>query len=344
MPHATQLQLCENCGAKLEVPHRWQKIMVCGPCLEKLSSPEQFSATSHKKQKAWPSAIAGALMLGLIVTAIIASGRGTHAPRLAGGHSLATEQPGNPVDMLITLPSVTPQFNPLVADEEMSEQPETEPSLAPTTTGTIAGVAWLTRNGGAVEPQRGLRIQLIHPTVSRLAMQAALAAEARDWQDWIDLYTALAAEARQTDANADAADPNTPNAPNANAATDAGQEFQTVADQATTALNRVTAAMRVVPQQLDSLTALRTLTELAHFNLPDFSDALLETTIVEVRTDATGAFQLGDIPTGDYYLHAAVGGRQSFVEWCVPVRVEANEEPLRIELSNANALVLQGMR
>ncbi|HZL38340.1 MAG TPA: carboxypeptidase-like regulatory domain-containing protein, partial [Tepidisphaeraceae bacterium] len=102
---------------------------------------------------------------------------------------------------------------------------------------------------------------------------------------------------------------------------------------------RLQAAIDALPQEMDAADALKMLADVALFHLPRSQSAFADATVAESRTDSTGKYELKNVAPGDYYLHATQARPSSFIEWCVPVRVEAIGHTVRLDLNRENAAV-----
>ncbi len=322
-----RIKLCENCGGRIELPHRWGRMLVCGPCHLQLSQPSPADRNSGSASF-WSSLFGAAVVLvaaGTLAVAMVRA-RNRHAVSIT---PLVNQSSAEPLTVAAHLPAFSsPEFVPPVIDEP-STSLETQPTTTEATAnGTVGGWIWLARRGGGSEAQRSVRVQLMRMTVRRTAYQRCLADQGRIWQELVTSYTTLAQALRQAQAD--------PNADN-----DAADQAQAVADEANASLLDVQAAIVAAPRELDTLSALRLLTDLAPFRLPEFDDAVADGTLMETVTDGRGGYLFENVPAGDYYLHASVGSGATLTEWCAPVHVAGDGEAIRLDLSNTNAVVIR---
>ena len=203
-----------------------------------------------------------------------------------------------------------------------STQPvESQPSSLPAAV-AISGIVQRTQKDRSSAPIPDLHVQLLRPTVQRKAFQSCLAAEGRAWKQIADAFGAPLADSSQTNPAAE-------NAP----------DSQEIVDGANAAITRVQAALEAAPKELDAADALRTLADVAIFNVPYFDDVVADATVQETVTDGDGKYELSDVAPGDYYLHAMRTGNSTFLEWCVPVHIKNDAQPVVIDLTSDNATV-----
>lgn len=325
----TRLQLCENCGGKMQVPHKWRKLLVCGPCHEQLSSPGR-TASQSKSHNYFPTIAGLTLAIGAVGLGIVLSqGKG---PRPSAAYAPAGTSPRQPIKILepssenTELPVV--QLNSPVdsASQTPVTSTSTEDSANP---GSIGGWISLSRRGSFSLPQAGVRVQLLQPTVPKSVFVASLLSQEVYWRQLGNTATNMANAAAAAQDNSDDGSEYSPPL--------AAQEL---AAEAAEGLIEIRAAARNAPAELDTLTALRTLRSTAIYNEPDFSAVVANGTVLETRTGATGQYLFENVQPGNYYVHAVIGNGIAMVEWCVPVHVEGTGDNIQIDLTNGNATVI----
>lgn len=324
-----RIQLCQNCGGKMEVPHRWRKLLVCGPCHEQLSSPGQ-TASQARSHNYFPTIAGLALAIGAVGLGIVLSqGKGS---RQAIAYAPAATSQRQPIRILgpdsdgADIPIFRLNQPSDAIDAPANASASTEDT---NTTGTIGGWISLSRRGEFSSPQAGIRVQLLQPTVPRSVFVAALLSQEVSWRQLGNTATNMANAAAAAQDNADDGSEYSPPL--------AAQEL---AAEATEGLIETRAAARRAPAELDTLTALRTLRDTAIYNEPDFSAVVANGTVLETRTGTGGQYLFESVRPGNYYVHAVIGNGIAMVEWCVPVQVEGTGDSIQIDLSNGNATVI----
>lgn len=322
---STKARLCENCGGKLEVAYAWQRMVVCSTCYQQLSGPPPAAAPPPKSTSLWPVAIAIVMAGVAIGAAMVINHRATVAsiapavrpvtePRTANNPA-ASVTSGLPMDQ-----EDHHRLRPIASAEPAVSQPSSLPAAV-----AISGVVRRTRKDRSSAPLPDLHVQLLRPTVQRKAFQSCLAAEGRAWKEVADAFGAPSADSSQTNPAGNAAGENAP-------------DPQEIVDGANAAITRVQAASDAAPKELDAADALRTLADVAIFNVPYFDDAVADATLQETVTNAGGKYELSNVAPGDYYLHAMRTGDSTFLEWCVPVHIE-NDAQTVVDLNSDNATV-----
>src|SRR5690242_10200427 len=114
MPH--RIKLCENCGGRIELPHRWGRMLICGPCHSQLSQPRSADRNSGSGSF-WSSLFGAAVVLVAAATLAVAivHGKNRHAVSIA---PLANQSSAEPMAVAAHLPAFSsPAFVPPVIDE-----------------------------------------------------------------------------------------------------------------------------------------------------------------------------------------------------------------------------------
>lgn len=328
---STKARLCENCGGKLEVGYTWQRVVVCSTCYGQLSAPRPAAVRSSRSRGLWPGVIgiivvATAIAAAVVMTRSHGAASSSHDNRQVV-QAVAVQNPTVPLapDMSADLEDHH-RLHSLGSSELAVSQPASSQATV-----SISGIVRLSRKDGSSDALRGLRLQLLKPTVGRKAVQTCLAAEARVWKEVADAYSAPTADSSSTNAAG-------------NTAADSAADGQEIADDANAGMLRVQAASEAVPKEMDAADALRMLTDLSLFNVPYFDDAAADAVAQETRTDADGKYEFQNVAPGDYYLHAARTSNSSFVEWCAPVHVDGDGRTNEIDLTNDNAAVYHSIR
>lgn len=325
----TRIQLCENCGGRMEVPHKWQKLLVCGPCHAQLAAPN--SAASRQRSHNYLPTIAGlTLALGALGLGIVLSqGKGSRQAIAYAPAATSEREPIHILDSDAELPDV-----PILQLNQPSDSivPPSDSSASAddaAITGSVGGWISLSRRGDFSAPQAGIRVQLLQPTVPRSVFVASLLSQEVSWRQLGNVATNMAnAAAAAQDNSGDDSEYSPPLA------------AQELAAEAAEGLIEIRAAARNAPSELDTLTALRTLRDTATYNAPDFSAVVANGTVLETRTGTTGQYLFESVRPGYYYVHAVIGNGITMVEWCAPVHVEGTGDNIQIDLSNGNATVI----
>jgi hypothetical protein len=269
-----------------------------------------------------------AAVVAIYILAISSSGRGPN-PYPKAGASL-TPRPPLPSEPEPTFFTAAAPTSLPASSSPSTGSATTGPATTSSSTGVIAGMSWILRKNDEKVPIRGLPVQLLRPAVRRPALLSCLSAEAATWKYLADAYDDRAEEVRQMQDEDDEQD------------SESVVDYQQSAEVAVKALDRIGVATRAVPPEADLAGALKTLTELSVFNVPRFADAVADTLITEVRTDAEGRYTFENLPPGNYYVHAAIADGPAFVEWCLPVRVDADGGPVQADLSKQTVSLIYG--
>ena len=97
---------------------------------------------------------------------------------------------------------------------------------------------------------------------------------------------------------------------------------------------------RGVPQVMDLAPAYVLVRKTTFkFGHPDFGPGVHESLMTDVKADIDGKYRIGNIAVGTYYVHALIESETLFVEWIVPVQIEAERE-LKVDLDNDNAVCI----
>lgn len=325
-------QLCQNCGAKLEVPRLWKHMVVCSSCYTELSRPAPAATERVERVSWWPAVgVSLAVVASVMAIYIVAASTGGRTTRPYPNVSASpTPQPPLPSEPEPTFFTAGPTSFPASAPAPSTNPASTGPATTSSSSGAIAGTSWLLRKEDENVPIRGLPVQLLRPTVRRQALLSSLSAEAATWKYLADAYDDRAEEVRQMQDEDDEGD------------SESVVDYEQSAEEAVKALDRIGVATRAAPPEADLAGAFKTLTELSVFNVPRFADVVADTLVTEVRTDAAGNYTFENVPPGVYYVHAAISDGRNFVEWCLPVRVDADVGPVQVDLTKRTATLIYG--
>ena len=313
----------------MEVPHKWHKVVVCGPCHAQLSSPGSAVARS-RSHNYLPTIVGLTLAVGAVGLGIVLSqGKGSHQAVAYVPAASPERQPIHILDSGSDLPDV-PVLQLNQASDSIVPPSDSSASTEDTAaTGSVGGWISLSRRGGFSAPQTGIRVQLLQPAVPKSVFVASLLSQEVSWRQLGNTAANMANAAAAAQDNADDGSEYSPPL--------AAQEL---AAEATEGLIETRAAVRNAPAELDTLTALRTLRDTAAYNAPDFSAVVANGTVAETRTGTTGQYLFEGVRPGNYYVHAVIGNGITMVEWCVPVQVQGTGDNIQIDLSNGNATVI----
>ena len=241
-------------------------------------------------------------------------------------------------------------------------QPKPEnPTPPPPLVGTVSGSAWINKEDGSSNMQRGLKIALLRPTVDRHVLADCLTLAAADWQKSIDEDLANIAEKGT------------------------GEEVQKFYEESVKSkkvgLEAIKAAIQSLPDRLDLQEAMALIKKLTYTydraahdshvrakilelrnqgsrrsaeflelltsyssqvrnGVPQFGPVVVECSVKESRTDADGKYRMDDVPLGDYYVHAVIDTKVFFDEWVIPVHVDG-KKITKQDIFNDNAAVMQ---
>jgi hypothetical protein len=318
-------EICKNCGeviGALEQAFLYGSQPVCARCNKRLNGNEQSPIR-------W--AIGGAAAMGAVAAIVLMifiyfTGRHPNQTTIleqpSPSRPAAAPSAQQAVDAPVSRePQAAVQEAPL-SPLQSQPQPITQ---APVVFGTVMGSAWVSKEDGTSDLQRGLAISVLRTRVGRPAVAKSLDVIAAGWQSDIDDNLAQAAEYRKNETGLSDYDP--------------GKIWDDAADDDKRGLAAVKAAAQNLPDELDLKDAMALDKNLAQFNIPQFGPIVSECSIRDARTDADGKYRFDDVPIGDYYVHAAIDTKAFYIEWIVPVHVDGKSID-KVDIYNDNAVVV----
>lgn len=200
----------------------------------------------------------------------------------------------------------------------------TAPPPATLQTASITGSAWLSKNGGESDLLRGLHVQILAMHADPQAVGDSLREEAIAFDQAADEQDEFSKGFREDD--------------------EYGKkvvlEYKTQAKQ----YRDVAAFMRVSAGKIrPNITlddAYKVLVAAARFGSPSFKRVALAATVLDVKADVNGKYQLSQVPSGHYYLHALLDTKSFYAEWLIPIVVTPDAD-MKIDLDNDNAVLIK---
>jgi len=230
--------------------------------------------------------------------------------------SVAGDQaPLPPAAAAIPASTQKPEASPVGAASQttptgpLAARPPTPPSPP---VGTISGAAWLNRNNGSSDIQRGLTISVIRGKVAKPLLRSCLEKE----------IVALQKQAADFEASS------------GSDSAQAKEDHRKIAE--------VQSAIGQLPNQMgvqEVQTLLRNCAPFGRYGVSLFSaEVVPANTVKQARTGLEGKYTIDGLADGDYFLHAFINTDVVFVEWIIPVNVTAGATAT-VDLFNDNAFI-----
>jgi hypothetical protein len=323
-PSARTLEVCKNCGetiGALESACIFGEVVVCERCHKKLTG-----RASEKRGVPWVYVAVGAGCLAVSI-AIFAF------------HSSASRKATPPTSVQEPLPSVlaapsptipTASARPIAHVPQSITTPAELPPPAAIPTLTISGAAWIMRENGDTVLQRGLRVQLLRPTVTSASVTETLQAAIPTWQKLAADYRDMANDVDKQIASFGDAD--------GSWSKRKAEELNTAREYDSKVAN-FRSFIASAPAELTLDSAYSIVSSASTDKRVSFEAIANASKVFEVKADADGKYVTDGIPPGRYYVHASIDTTLMFVEWLVPVQIE--DKPVKLDLDNDNARVIQ---